>query len=194
MNPNPSVPLFREESLDEARGSGRFVSAIAYGTIGWLAGRNFYRRYQGRGLSPETLTGAAIRHGVLCAIRWKIWVFTALTWTVLTAFMVLCVTGILDFNFDDIARVRPVSTIEYWFGSQVYAWLTLALHVGLGVFTVGATYVQCVRLSEFKKRRFYFVMWPFEAVVRWIPWFLLHSPVVLPIIIIWSHWYYVWTL
>jgi hypothetical protein len=191
MYPNQSVPLFREESIDEYRQHKTEANALVYGTIGYLAGRNFYRRYQGR-VIPAALLGASIRHGALCAIRWKIWAFTVLTWTFLTLFLTACAVGWIDMTLEDLRLGRNVSMIEYWFGTITNARLTLLLHLILGVFSVGTTYVQCVRLSGFKRRRFYWVMWPFEAVVRRIPWFLLHTLVVIPFIIMWSHWYYLY--
>jgi hypothetical protein len=145
---------------------------MIFGMLGALAGYNAYRKL---GLSKVQAT----IHGTYCAMRWKVWAWTAFQFTALTVIWIfwayLQQRGALVGYTDGVAVYDP----------QDNSFTIMLLLINLAIFipAVGVTYCQNIDESLFRKRLAYRLLLPFHRTMGRTPWFFLHTVSLLPLIV-----------
>lgn len=176
---------------DNYQGTGTAFNAAVFGAAGAVAGKRFYDKNRPYADTPELL-GASIRFGAIAAIRWKVWFVTVLWWLASIPVWLFLSTpipesylsGITDYEAPGGPRAHSF-TGEWLHGVTALPLMLLVLQVFLGFFAIGVTYNQIIRESLSKQGRwFYRAMLPFDRIAGRVPWWVLHSLVVVPFAIL----------
>ena len=169
-------PYFKEGSFREFR-LGMIVAI--FGPIGALAGYNAFHK---RGMTK--LQAAA--HGVYCALRWKVWAWTAFQVTFFAAWWSLYASWQAT-GWDKVALIQnadgTISRYAYTLTQNNFFTVSLVL-ASLAAFipAVGVTYCQMIDESMFRKRLAYRLMLPAYRALGGVPWYILHMVSLLPFI------------
>ena len=110
----------------------------------------------------------AFGHALSVVWQWKSWAFTLLYWVVSGASLWFWMDA------EAMQGIAPAST------------RLLQLHAARcsTSWAIGVPYCQAVDASFFKHRALYHLLYPVQKVIGWVPWFVLQSLVLLPLLFI----------
>ena len=147
--------------------------AATFGTLGAFAGYNAYER----GASKLQATA----HGAYCAMRWKVWAFTAFLWTATTMIWLMW-SGVQGTPPPTTTGAGRPLGFQAWGNGQDNSFTFSLVLVNLLTFlpAVAVTYCQNVDESMFKRRFVYRALGPFRKLFGRMPWMVLHSVVLIP--------------
>ena len=118
----------------------------------------------------------ALGHALSVVWQWKAWGFTVFYWFA-------SLVGLIWWK-GYVAKLGDPAT-GYTTGQDVtFQTRLIVLHILLAVIAIGVPYCQAVDASFFKQRTAYLVLRPVHRAIGWMPWFVLQSLVLLPLLII----------
>ena len=109
----------------------------------------------------------AIGHALSVVWQWKTWSFTVLYWVL---------SGLSIYFWMGAEEMQGIDT---GFHTRL-----LVLHAAMLVVAIGVPYCQAVDASYFKQRALYRLLHPVQRAIGWLPWFVLQSLVLLPLLFI----------
>jgi hypothetical protein len=120
--------------------------------------------------------GRAMLHALHMVWLWKTWAFSILYWVV---------SGVCIWLWKGSISMTGDPATGYTTGlDSSFQTKLLVLHVALLLPAILIPYCQHVDASFFQKRVLYHVLSPIHKAIGWMPWFVLQSTVLLPLLFI----------
>ena len=136
-------------------------NGLRIGLIACWIGPIMYKAYgHARDAGADKMNAAG--HALYCGIRWKAWGFTWIYWF-LTQFWFF----------------RWFMASEYELPNKMWY-----LNNGVAIVALGVTFAQNVEVSMFRKRVLYKLVWPFHKLLGWMPWYVLNTTILIPLLIV----------